>query len=88
MVLLWVVGPLATLLLSFIANADINYNALIRSSIYATVWTAYFGLSKRVACTYGTAAVDNILAMARKLAEAQAHVAKKKAEEAKAAKTK
>ena len=87
-VLLWVVGPLATLLLSFIANADINYNALIRSSIYATVWTAYFGLSKRVACTYGTAAVDNILAMARKLAEAQAHVAKKKAEEAKAEKTK
>lgn len=82
-VVLWVVGPIATLLLAFIAGTDINYSALIRSAIYATVWTAYFGLSKRVACTYGTPAVENILAMARKLAEAQAHVAKVKAEEAK-----
>ncbi|MBR2961053.1 MAG: DUF2569 family protein [Burkholderiaceae bacterium] len=82
-VVLWVVGPIATLLLAFIAGTDINYSALIRSAIYATVWTAYFGLSKRVACTYGTPAVENILAMARKLAEAQAHVAKVKADEAK-----
>lgn len=82
-VVLWVVGPIATLLLAFIAGTDINYSALIRSAIYATVWTAYFGLSKRVACTYGTPAVENILAMARKLAEAQAHVAKVKAEETK-----
>ena len=82
-VVLWVVGPIATLLLAFIAGTDINYSALIRSAIYATVWTAYFGLSKRVACTYGTPAVENILAMARKLAEAQAHVAKVKAGEAK-----
>lgn len=82
-VVLWVVGPIATLLLAFIAGTDINYSALIRSAIYATVWTAYFGLSKRVACTYGTTAVENILAMARKLAEAQAHVAKVKADEAK-----
>lgn len=88
-VVLWVVGPISTLLLSLITGADINYQALIRSSIYATVWTAYFALSKRVACTYGTAAVDNILEMARKMAAAQAHVAKVKAEEAKkAAKTK
>ena len=79
----WVVGPLATLLLAFIAGTDIYYCAFIRSAIYAKVWTAYFGLSKRVACTYGTPAVENILAMARKLAEAQAHVAKVKAEEAK-----
>ena len=82
-VVLWVVGPIATLLLAFIAGTDINYSALIRSAIYATVWTAYFCLSKRVACTYGTPAVENILAMARKLAEAQAHVAKVKADEAK-----
>lgn len=82
-VVLWVVGPLSTLLLAFMAGIDINYEALIRSSIYATVWTAYFALSKRVACTYGTPAVDNIIAMARKMAEAQAHVAKVKAQEAK-----
>lgn len=82
-VVIWVVGPLSTLLIAFLAGVDINYEALIRSTIYATVWTAYFGLSKRVACTYGTPAVENILAMARKMAAAQAHVAKVKAQEKK-----
>ena len=44
---------------------------MIRSCLYAALWTLYFLFSKRVACTYGTKAVDSYIKVAIEMAEAQ-----------------
>ncbi len=77
-VILWVVGPVSLLLLSFFFNATVANGVIIRSSIYAAIWTCYFLFSKRVACTYGTKAVDSYVEVALKMAQAQKEVKEKK----------
>lgn len=80
---LWVVGPISTLLLAVTLDIGVDYQSLIRSSVYASIWTLYFIFSKRVACTYGTKSVDQFIEIARQMAKTQA-----KAEAANAAKAK
>ena len=78
-VILWVVGPISLFLLGLIFGADIDNNSVIRSCLYAALWTLYFLFSNRVACTYGTKAVDSYIKVAIEMAEAQK--AQKKREE-------
>lgn len=70
-VILWVVGPISLLLLGLIFHAPIDNGTVIRSCLYAVLWTVYFLFSKRVACTYGTKAVDTYVKLAIEMAEAQ-----------------
>lgn len=70
-VILWVVGPISVLLLSIVFGIAVETYAVLRSSIYAMLWTLYFLFSKRVACTYGTKAVDSYAEVALKMAQAQ-----------------
>ena len=84
-VILWVVGPISLLLLGVIFDANIANDAVIRSCLYAALWTLYFLFSKRVGCTYGTKAVDTYVKLAIEMAEAQKA---QKAREEKEAKTK
>ena len=70
-IILWVVGPISLFLLGLIFGAEIDNNAVIRSCLYAALWTLYFLFSKRVACTYGTKAVDSYIKVAIEMAEAQ-----------------
>ena len=69
--ILWVVGPISVLLLSIVFGIAVETYAVLRSSIYAMLWTLYFLFSKRVACTYGTKAVDSYVEVALKMAQAQ-----------------
>ena len=85
-VILWVVGPIALLLLSLVFDVAVDNNTVIRSCVYACIWTLYFLFSKRVACTYGTKAVDSYVKIALQMAEAQKAVKEK--EQAKAQKKK
>ena len=70
-VILWVVGPISVLLLSLVFGVAVETYAVLRSSVYAMLWTLYFLFSKRVACTYGTKAVDSYVEVALKMAQAQ-----------------
>jgi hypothetical protein len=70
-VILWVVGPISLLLLSLIFGATLDNTTVVRSCLYAALWTLYFLFSKRVACTYGTKAVDSYIKLAIEMAEAQ-----------------
>lgn len=70
-VILWVVGPISIALLMAFFNTSFDTNNAIRSTFYALVWTGYFLLSKRVACTYGTKAVDSYVKLAIQMAQAQ-----------------
>ncbi len=70
-VILWVVGPISLLLLSVIFGASLDNSTVIRSCMYAALWTLYFLFSKRVACTYGTKQVDSYIKIALEMAEAQ-----------------
>lgn len=82
-VILWVVGPISLLLLSVIFGASLDNSTVIRSCMYAALWTLYFLFSKRVACTYGTKQVDSYIKIALEMAEAQK--AQKQREEKEAA---
>ena len=77
-VILWVVGPISLLLLTFFFGASVPNAVILRSAIYAGLWTCYFLFSKRVACTYGTKAVDSYVDIALKMAQAQKEVESKK----------
>ncbi len=70
-VILWVVGPISVLLLSLVFGVAVETYAVLRSSVYAMLWTLYFLFSKRVACTYGTKAVDSYVEVALKMAQAK-----------------
>ena len=76
-VILWVVGPISLLLLAVIFGATLDNTTVIRSCMYAALWTLYFLFSKRVACTYGTKAVDSYVKIALQMAEAQKAVKEK-----------
>ena len=77
-VILWVVGPISIILLMGFFNMQFDLTNTIRSTFYALVWTAYFLFSKRVACTYGTKAVDSYIKLALQMAQAQREQAEKK----------
>ncbi|HIU73502.1 MAG TPA: DUF2569 family protein [Candidatus Aphodousia faecipullorum] len=77
-VILWVVGPISLLLLTFFFGATVPNAVIARSAIYAGLWTCYFLFSKRVACTYGTKAVDSYVDIALKMAQAQKDIEAKK----------
>ena len=58
-VILWVVGPISLMFLTLLFGASVDNATVVRSCLYAALWTLYFLFSKRVACTYGTKAVDS-----------------------------
>ena len=82
-VILWVVGPISLLLLAVIFGATLDNTTVIRSCMYAALWTLYFLFSKRVACTYGTKQVDSYIKIALEMAEAQKAQKEREAKEAK-----
>lgn len=82
-VILWVVGPISLLLLAVIFGATLDNTTVIRSCMYAALWTLYFLFSKRVACTYGTKQVDSYIKIALEMAEAQKAQKVREAKEAK-----
>lgn len=82
-VILWVVGPISLLLLAAIFGATLDNTTVIRSCMYAALWTLYFLFSKRVACTYGTKQVDSYIKIALEMAEAQKAQKEREAKEAK-----
>ena len=82
-VILWVVGPISLLLLAVIFGATLDNSTVIRSCMYAALWTLYFLFSKRVACTYGTKQVDSYIKIALEMAEAQKAQKEREAKEAK-----
>lgn len=82
-VILWVVGPISLLLLAVIFGATLDNTTVIRSCMYAALWTLYFLFSKRVACTYGTKQVDSYIKIALEMAEAQKAQKECEAKEAK-----
>lgn len=82
-VILWVVGPISLLLLAVIFGATLDNTTVIRSCMYAALWTLYFLFSKRVACTYGTKQVDFYIKIALEMAEAQKAQKEREAKEAK-----
>ena len=81
-VILWVVGPISLILLYFFFDASVSNQTVVRACLYAAIWTLYFLFSKRVACTYGTKAVDTYVNLAVEIAGS------KKAQKAKEAKSK
>lgn len=82
-VILWVVGPISLLLLAVIFGATLDNTTVIRSCMYAALWTLYFLFSKRVACTYGTKQVDSYIKIALEMAEAQKAQKEREEKEAK-----
>ena len=82
-VILWVVGPISLLLLAVIFGATLDNTTVIRSCMYAALWTLYFLFSKRVACTYGTKQVDSYIKIALEMAEAKKAKKEREAKEAK-----
>lgn len=82
-VILWVVGPISLLLLAVIFGATLDNSTVIRSCMYAALWTLYFLFSKRVACTYGTKQVDSYIKIALEMAEAQKAQKEREEKEAK-----
>lgn len=76
-VILWVVGPISIALLMAFFDASFNTTSAIRTTFYALVWTLYFLFSKRVACTYGTKAVDSYVKLALQMAAAQKEQSKR-----------
>ena len=70
-VILWVVGPISLMFLTLLFGASVDNATLVRSCLYAALWTLYFLFSKRVACTYGTKAVDSYVHLAIEMADAQ-----------------
>lgn len=84
-VILWVVGPISLMFLTLLFGASVDNATVVRSCLYAALWTLYFLFSKRVACTYGTKAVDSYVHLAIEMADAQ-KAQKEREEKAKKAK--
>ena len=83
--ILWVVGPISLMFLTLLFGASVDNATVVRSCLYAALWTLYFLFSKRVACTYGTKAVDSYVHLAIEMADAQ-KAQKEREEKAKKAK--
>ena len=62
--MLWVLGPISSLLLTYFSGGEINWRILGQTSFMALIWTGYLLSSKRVACTYGTRSVQQIISLA------------------------
>ena len=82
-VILWVVGPISLLLLAVIFGATLDNTTVIRSCMYAALWTLYLLFSKGVECTYGNKQVDSYIKIALEMAEAQKAQKEREAKEAK-----
>lgn len=79
-VMLWVLGPISSMLLTYFSGGEFNWRIIGQTGFMALLWSGYFLASKRVACTYGTSSVEQIIEVARAKAalEEKARAAQKR----------